>query len=96
VGLEEAFRYIFPDLGTRIFWILPDFLGAEQLSIPLNLLMAKSFRFSQQALCNKVFSHILLITHNQAAIPHRHPHTFKDASDSLARLLDTFVAPSHA
>jgi hypothetical protein len=30
--------------------ILPDFLGAEQLSIPLNLLITKGFRFSQQAL----------------------------------------------
>jgi hypothetical protein len=30
--------------------ILPDFGGAEQLSIPLNLLIAKGFHFSQQAL----------------------------------------------
>jgi hypothetical protein len=30
--------------------ILPDCLGVEQLLIPLNLLMAKGFRFSQQAL----------------------------------------------
>jgi hypothetical protein len=31
-------------------WILPDCLGVEQLSIPLNLLIAQGFRFSQQAL----------------------------------------------
>jgi hypothetical protein len=30
--------------------ILPDFLVCEQLSIPLNLLASKGFRFSQQAL----------------------------------------------
>jgi integrase len=30
--------------------ILPDCLGVEQLSIPLNLLIAKGFRFSQQPL----------------------------------------------
>ncbi|HEY9708188.1 MAG TPA: hypothetical protein V6D48_08290 [Oculatellaceae cyanobacterium] len=32
--------------------ILPDCLEVEQLSIPLDLLMAKGFRFSQQALLN--------------------------------------------
>jgi hypothetical protein len=30
--------------------ILPDFGGLEQLSIPLNLLLAMGFRFLQQAL----------------------------------------------
>jgi hypothetical protein len=34
--------------------ILPDFLVCEQLSRPLNLLLPKAFRFSQQALLKAV------------------------------------------
>jgi DME family drug/metabolite transporter len=36
--------------------ILPDFRGAEQPLLPLKVLMAKGFRFVQQALCSRALA----------------------------------------
>ena len=50
VGAEWGF-YTFSLLVVQGFCrILPDFRGAEQPSLPLNVLMTKGFRLVQQAL----------------------------------------------
>jgi hypothetical protein len=49
-GLRQLFGTFSPILVQGFCRILPDFLGAEQLSIPLKVLIVKRFRFLQQTL----------------------------------------------